>query len=374
MVNNLSKNKDNARLVVAVVASFVVAVVGLITGLVLGINNSRKSENSNGGMARYLLIDAAQGLNRSLSAMRLCDENTVADIRGDALVFVSRAETAFECEELDWEIATNGERFLNDVYELVRNGKSRDVISKSDIAYEYSMQFLESVKNDKKFEYNGEIVSAEDEPDNDDEIDEADGIAKERFVMDVLKIEYAKFVGGYGKRYEYSIRLGKADGYAMVEGDRLVEFAFPRGNGDKSQTVTEDDAVRIAEECVKACGYDDLTAYQTSINGNVASVRLCKVVDGASACDDCAIVIIENDRAMAFNAGSCTKEHSVPTVKVAERDARKSAPDGAVATGKLVTRTVKGVERVCYEYVYELDDGVHYVYVCAENGKQLQVK
>lgn len=77
---------------------------------------------------------------------------------------------------------------------------------------------------------------------------------------------------------------------------------------------------------------------------------------------------------MAFNAGSCTKEHSVPTVKVAERDARKSAPDGAVATGKLVTRTVKGVERVCYEYVYELDDGVHYVYVCAENGKQLQVK
>ena len=40
----------------------------------------------------------------------------------------------------------------------------------------------------------------------------------------------------------------------------------------------------------------------------------------------------------------------------------------------MVVRKMNGKERICYEYRYELEDGVHYVYVCAENGKQIDIK
>ena len=85
-------------------------------------------------------------------------------------------------------------------------------------------------------------------------------------------------------------------------------------------------------------------------------------------------MIVSSGRAVAFSAGKSDCKHDVPSVKVTEERARVSAPEGARATGVLVTRKVNGKERVCYEYVYDLEDGVHYVYVCAENGKQMQVK
>ena len=100
---------------------------------------------------------------------------------------------------------------------------------------------------------------------------------------------------------------------------------------------------------------------------------LCKTIDGAMCRDECASVAISGGEAVAFTAGCCGGDHTVPKAKVDEAKARRAAPDAA-GEGVLVSRVYGGRERVCYEYRYELDDGVHYVYVCAENGKQMQVK
>ena len=101
---------------------------------------------------------------------------------------------------------------------------------------------------------------------------------------------------------------------------------------------------------------------------------MCRSYDGAMACDDSAMAVVGGGKAVAFAAGGCDNKHSdIPTPKVAEGDARKALKSDT-SEGRLVVRKMNGRERICYEYRYELDDGVHYVYVCAENGKQIDVK
>ncbi len=102
---------------------------------------------------------------------------------------------------------------------------------------------------------------------------------------------------------------------------------------------------------------------------------LCKHYGDALACDDFATVVVHLDTVVAFTAGGCGHEHKdIPPVEKSETEARKAVKDTQGRKGTLVVRNVKGKERVCYEYRVELEDGVHYVYVCAENGKQMEVK
>ena len=165
---------------------------------------------------------------------------------------------------------------------------------------------------------------------------------------------------------------GGKSGYGIVEGERIVEFSFVHSGGD-GDAPSEQEVKRIASECASACGYDGLDVFNVNVKNDFALVMLCRTIDGAMCRDECASVAVVGGDAVAFTAGKCGGDHTVPKAKVGEAKARKSAPNAA-GEGVLVSRVYGGKERVCYEYRYELDDGVHYVYVCAESGKQMQVK
>ncbi len=396
MVNDLSEKRSNIGIVAALIAAFIFSLSALVTGLVLGIRNNMNADRRvrTNDMPHYLLIDSAESLNHTLSAMRLCkDRDAARELEDTALVFTVRAETALECENLDWLAERDGEAFLNDLATLLHSAETVDALKYADAAYGYSQAFLKHVKNGESFKYDGGLDlsgGAQNRTDksagradkkqgeSESNVSDAQKQKAEKLIEKTLKTDKIEFVGGYGKKAEFSVERDGVIGYATAEGDKITEFAFSHGGyGSQSKDkngIKKDDAVKIATECAKACGYDGLNVFNTEINGDTATVKLCKAFKGAMACDECASVIVSGDKAVAFTAGKSDCKHDVPSVKVTEEKARESAPEGARSTGVLVTRKVNGKERVCYEYAYDLDDGVHYVYVCAENGKQMQVK
>lgn len=392
MTNNLSEKRSNIGIVAALVSAFIFSLAALVTGLVLGIQNNIGSGRAKRGIdtPHYLLADSAESLNHTLSSMRLCNEKDAArELSDSALVYAVRAETALECENFDWLSERDSEEFLNDLTALLRSADA-DSLEYADAAYEYSKAFLKHVKDGADFKYDGGLAESGDKANEkapesksknstdgsgESKADAEQKADAEKLLKKTLKADKTEFTGSYGDRLEYSVERDGVIGYAVTQGDKITEFAFSHGGSSSEKNdVSKEDAQRIATECAKACGFDGLKLFNTEINGDTATVKLCKAFKGAMACDECASVIVSGGKAVAFTSGKSDCKHEVPDVKVTEETARRSAPDGARATGVLVTRKVNGKERVCYEYIYDLDDGVHYVYVCAENGKQMQVK
>lgn len=381
MTNNLNEKQNNRIKIAAVVAAFVFALAALITGLVLGINKRQRQESQD-GVARYLLVDAAGELNHTMSALRLCNEKeTALSLCNDGLVYAVRAETALECANDDFSENRAKEAFLNDIAAVLHTKDPMQAAKKADMLYKYSNMFYDHVSGGKPFDYNGELAEQEAKPRalKDEKTDEKTERAEEKetineaesAVKKALKADSVKHVGSFNGRLEFEVEREGKNGYATVEGDKIIEFSFVRGGG---KDVDKNSAEMIAKDTAKLCGYADLNVCSIDINDGFAVVKLCKNIDGALACDECASVVVAGDNAVAFSAGKCNCNHDVPDVKVSESEARKAAPLGARSTGVLVTRKVDGKERVCYEYVYDLEDGVHYVYVCAVNGRQMQVK
>ncbi len=377
MVNNLNEKRNNIVLIAALISAFVFAMCALITGLVLGISKKYRDKEEY-KIARFLLVDAASDLNHTVSAMRLCTEKDPAqNLCNTGLVFAVRAETALECGNGDWNENSKKEAFLNDMAEILHAVDPMKAVEKADVMFKYSTMFYEHVKDGKAFEYNGELATAngEQNPNETDknEPSDSDVEAAKKLVKNALNTDSERHIGSYAGKIEFDLERGGKPGYAVTEGERIVEFSFAHSGGD-GDAIDEKTAANAALDCASRCGFDSLNVCAVDVKHDFALVRLCKNIDGALACDEYASVAVVGGEAVAFSAGHCDCDHTVPKAKFTEQQARRAAPKGYRGEGMLVTRKVDGRERICYEYRYDLEDGVHFVYVCAENGKQMQIK
>ncbi len=371
MRNELNERKSYALVVAAVVASAVTMLAGLITALCFTVRDKTRAVDP---VPQNLLVDAAVDLNHSLSALRLCVEPEPArEVGKTALVFAVRAETALECVNGPWLESRDSEAFLNDVATVLHSEDPLDAVNKSEQMFAIASRFYDHVSSGAEFSYNGELI---DQPGGtEDDTPATDGMIEEakEFLIGKLDADKATFIGAYDGRIEFDLERDGVSGYGVVKDGRIIEFSFAHSGSGTGDDLDREKTIAIALDCAKLCGFDGLEVFNTDINHDYGVVQLCRKIDGAMACDECANVAVVGETAVAFTAGKCEAEHDVPTVKVDERSARKAAPD-AKGEGMLVTRTVNGKERVCYEYRYDLEDGVHFVYVCAENGKQMQVR
>ncbi len=375
MTNNLNEKRSAAVVVAAIICAFAVALGGLTAALTVSIMR-RVNNGPDNGTAQRLLIDAAADLNHSVSALRLCNEEEPArELVNTALVFAVRAETALECENGNVYDMREKEAFLNDVATVLHTKAPLESVEAAEKMYEFSKMFYDHVANGSEFSYHGELTESvgDDNGENADVSDEQKTAAIE-LISSALGTDSAEFIGGFGDRLEFNLERGGKSGYGIVEGERLVEFSFEHsGHGENGEHIDVEEAKRIALDCAEKCGFDGLDVFNVDAKGDYALVLLCRTIDGAMCRDECAAVAVTGGDAVALTAVKCGGDHTVPKVKVDEMQARRAAPNAAGA-GILVSRVYGGRERVCYEYRYELDDGVHFVYVCAENGKQMQVK
>ena len=377
--NHIKQSREEKRngyfTVAAVVSALLFAIFGLVPALWVGVARHKQAPDNDRRMSRMLLVDAAGSLRGALSAMRLCNEPETAESVGKtALVYVVRAETALECEEDGYESSRDKEEFLNDVYAVLTAPDPMEAAYRAELMYEYSVKFYDHVTNGADFGYNGELAAKPTTlPAPPPEPTENDISASAYFVKRILDADSAQHIGGWDGKIEYEVTRDSVSGYALTDGKRIAEFSFSHDGQTQNGEVDTDKAVETALDCAAACGYPNMEAYNIEVNGNAAIVMLCKNIDGAKCSGECATVTVVNGAAQSFRSGDCDCDHDVPSVKVEESKARSAAPK-ASGEGVLVTYNDGKRDRVCYEYRYELDDGVHYVYVCAENGKQAKVK
>ena len=372
MVNKLNEKQSYGIVIAAIISSLAIMLCGMITGMVYAVRERRATPDTGRDMAQYLMVDAAYELKRSMSALRLCNDAEPAEtLNKTALVHAVRAETALECHMDDWADSRSKEAFLNDMATILHSYSAMETIELADMLYAYSGKFYESVSDGTTFEYNGELITDNgvNEPDaviTQDDIDDAAELVKS--ALDTSSTEY---VGAWDGHIEFYVERNGHTGYALVCNGKIMEYSFMRDDEDQKTDVEA--AERSALEAAAACGYDDLVVRWSEDLGRSVGVIMCRSYNGALATDDYASAVVVGNETVSFTAGNCDCEHKdVPTPKLTEKQAKRSAEGGG--DGTLVVRNINGKERVCYEYRYELDDGTHFVYVCAENGKQIEVK
>lgn len=374
MTNNLNEKRNYAAIIAAVICTLILMVGGLTTGLIFAVrqHNEQAAVDEGRQMAQYLLQEAASELRHSMSALRLCNEKEPAEtINRTALVHAVRAETALECHVDEWEDNRNKEAFLNDIATILHSYTPEQTLDLSEKLYEYAAKFYDSVMRGDTFEYDGELIQTVGEEQAPDELtpEEKDKAAK--LVQSTLEASRVEFVGAWNGHIEFYTEKNDSTGYAVVCNGKIIEFSFTRAEGGESTDV--ETAKEIALETAEKCGYPDLKIKWSEKVGQSIAVIMCKEYDGAIATDDCATAVVYKGATVAFSAGGCEHKHeNIPQAKKSESEARRATKSGE--SGTLVVRTVNGQERICYEYRYELDDGVHYVYVCAESGKQMEVR
>lgn len=372
MTNRHPIDKTKAVIIAAVVTSLLFMLGGLAFGLTLAVRDRRQIGSDSGKMmAGYLLQDSAYELRRTMSALRLCNEvESAEELSRTGLVHAVRAETALECHTDDWADSRDKEAFLNDIATVLHTYSPQKTIEISDKLYEYSAEFYRAVTEKSEFVYNGELIEGE-QKHPDVEITDGDIDAAQKLVSEALETEKTQYVGAWDGHIEFNIERDGKSGYAVVCGDKIIEFAYSRGND--SAPSDKETAKSVAVKTAERCGYDNLTVKWCDVTGSSTSVLMCKSYDGALACDDYATAVVVNGNVVAFSAGSCDGEHkNIPSAKKSEGEARRAVKNAD--EGTLVVRKKDGRERICYEYRLELEDGVHYVYVCAESGKQIEVK
>lgn len=369
-----NKNKGYGVIIAAVAVTIAVMLCGMITGIVLSVRQRKESAmfNDSAQMAGYLLRDSAVGLKNTMSALRLCNETEPAEsLSRIGLIYAVRAETALECKSGDWADSLNKEQFLNDVSTVLHTYTPEQTMQLSDKLYEYTYKFCSWVTDGVEFDYDGELIKSDGGAHKED-VTEDDISAAAKTVQDALNASSCEYVGDYGGHIEFTVERDGSTGYAVVCGEKIIEFSFMRDEKESDDDI--ETAKKVALETAEACGYDGLEVKWCEHTGRSVSVIMCRSYDGALACDDSAMAVIYGGKTVAFTAGGCDNKHSnIPTPKVEESDAHKALRMDT-AEGKLVVRKMNGKERICYEYRYELEDGVHYVYVCAENGKQIDIK
>ena len=135
----------------------------------------------------------------------------------------------------------------------------------------------------------------------------------------------------------------------------------------------------IAEEFLKAAGYEDMKAVWMSENGTTCNINFAPVQDGVIIYPDMVKVKVCEERGIVTGAEaiSYVLNHSsrdIARASITEAQA-KSAIDGRldIDNTRLALIPLEDNEVLCYEMHGTYDGGEYYVYVDAQTGTEVQV-
>ena len=163
-----------------------------------------------------------------------------------------------------------------------------------------------------------------------------------------------------------------------VKGGKLISFSYAGScNGVNYEQYY---AVEKASAFLNELGAEDMKPVWVNLNNDLYTINFAPEQSGAIIYPDlikvrvcaetCMIIGIE---ATEYYLNHTERDIGAPTLTKSE--ARKSVADGiAVETARLALIPLgESTERLCYEFSGEMDGETYYVYIDAENGRQLEM-
>lgn len=179
----------------------------------------------------------------------------------------------------------------------------------------------------------------------------------------------------------YNISMTAEDGEMFAQlskkGGKLVMF-----DSYKECTEHKFDGAHcetIAEEFLKAAGYDDMKAVWMSENGTTCNINFAPVQNGVIIYPDMIKVKVCEERGIVTGAEAISyilnhSQRDIAEASITEAQA-KSSIDGRldITSSKLALIPLEDNEVLCYEFHGTYDGGEYYVYVDARTGNEVQV-
>lgn len=179
----------------------------------------------------------------------------------------------------------------------------------------------------------------------------------------------------------YNVNISTEDGEMFAQlskkGGKLVMFdsykecAEHKFDGERCQA--------IAEEFLKAAGYENMTAVWMSENGTTCNINFAPTEKGVIIYPDMIKVKVCEERGMVTGAEAISYVLNHSARDIAEASITKaqaqSAIDGRleVSSSRLALIPLEDNEVLCYEFHGTYDGGEYYVYVDAQTGTEVQV-
>lgn len=179
--------------------------------------------------------------------------------------------------------------------------------------------------------------------------------------------------------YNFSTLVNEEELYASVSkiGGKIISFSYP--GSCRETVVDEDTALEKATEFLSNVGIRDVKAVWSNLDNGLYTFNLVYEEQGVVFYPDMVKVRVcaETGTVIGMDAVGYYLNHtdrSVPNAKLGEAAARKYLSDDlSVQTVRLaVVATGKNSERLSYEFCGEADGDTYYIYIDAENGRQLE--
>ena len=146
-----------------------------------------------------------------------------------------------------------------------------------------------------------------------------------------------------------------------------------------SGSISAEQAEEIAQDFLKACGYDSLSLSERGGNGSVASFRFVPVQDGALRVDDYISVSVALDDGSVYSYDATRYSDDAPEIDWScdEETARGSLPDNVSVIGsrKVIVQRPGGEYMACYEFDCTGSEGESLrIYADGSDGRQCRIQ
>lgn len=163
-----------------------------------------------------------------------------------------------------------------------------------------------------------------------------------------------------------------------VNGGRLIMYSYKGSCGgveyDEAAAKTE------AENFLTAAGYKDLVPVWTNIDNNLYTINYAPEINGAIIYPDLIKVRVCAETAMVIGIEATSfyknhKQRTAETPSISKSEARKFVSEDLEVTSARLAIVPYGqkAERLCYEFTGTKDDEIYYVYIDAQNGRQIEM-
>ncbi|MBQ9485988.1 MAG: germination protein YpeB [Clostridia bacterium] len=209
---------------------------------------------------------------------------------------------------------------------------------------------------------------------------EAEDIFRQAFGEYGLKNVKSVGVGGVIKAFNVQAEINGEIAYAQIseKGGKILTYSY--AGSCNGINYDGDYATEKAAEFLANIGFTDLKPVWINQNNNLYTINFATEKNGviyyselvkARVCAETGMIIgIE-----ATGYYSNRKDRAAETPALTKAQAVKSVYEGvAVETARLVKIPVgKTTERLCYEFSGEFQEEIYYIYIDAENGRQLEM-
>lgn len=177
---------------------------------------------------------------------------------------------------------------------------------------------------------------------------------------------------------EADINGEKAYAQISVVGGKLIMYSF--AGSCNAVNYGEEFAVERAREFLSAETADDFKAVWVNLSNNLYTINFAPTINGTIIYPDlikvrvcaetCMIIGVE---ATGYYYNHTERDISAPVISKSEGRSKVSG-EIAIGSARLAVIPIgKSAERLCYEFSGEKDGETYYVYIDAENGRQLEM-